>query len=144
MLNRFCRVELRTTDAVGARDFYAKVLGHDRSVIWPLHEQALARGAPPHWLGTLGVADPELAAKAFMDRGAKQLGPTFRTRDGGQAVILRDPGGAVVALATRPQANTETGVVWHVLNTSNAVEATTNYVEQFGWACTDPMDLGAH
>jgi hypothetical protein len=141
---KFCRIELRTTDAGGARDFYAKILGHDRSVIWPLHEQALARGAPPHWLGTLGVEDAERAAEAFVERGAARLGPTFPTSDGGQAVILRDSGGAVLAVATRPRGNTETGVVWHVLNTNNASQATTNYVEQFGWKATDRIDLGAH
>jgi hypothetical protein len=141
---KFCRFDLRTTDAGGARDFYARILGHGRSVIWPLHEQALARGARPHWLGTLGVEDAERQVTAFVARGATRLGPTPPTSDGGQGVILRDPGGALLAIAPRPGRNTETGVVWHVLNTNNAMQATTNYVEQFGWEPTDRIDLGAH
>jgi hypothetical protein len=140
---KFCRFDLRTTDAGGAREFYARVLGHDRSVIWPLHEQARARGAQPHWLGTLGVEDAERVATAFVERGATRLGPTLPTSDGGQSVILRDPGGAVLAVATRPRENTESGVVWHVLHTNDAVQATTNYVEQVGWEPTERVDLGA-
>src|SRR5258706_9882284 len=113
-MTKFFRFDLRTTDADAARAFYAKILGHDRAVIWPLHEQALARGARPHWLGYLGVADVERATAELVERGAMRLGPTLPTGDGGQAVVLRDPGGAVVAVA-RPPANVEAGVkvVWH-------------------------------
>lgn len=141
---RFGRFDLRTTDAGGARAFYARVLGHDRSVIWPLHEQALARGARPHWLGTLGVEDAERAATAFVQRGATRLGPTRPTPVGGAGVVLRNPGGALLAVATRPGGNTETGVAWHVLHTKSAVQATTNYREVFGWEPTNRVDLGAH
>jgi uncharacterized protein len=141
---KFCRFDLRTTDAVGARDFYARILGHERSVIWPLHEQALARGARPHWLGTLGVEDAERQVAAFVERGATRLGPTPPMSDGGQGVVLRDPGGALLAVAPRSGGNTETGVVWHVLNTSNAAQAKRNYVEQFAWEPADCIDLGAH
>jgi uncharacterized protein len=142
MTTRFCRFELRTTDADAARTFYEKVLGHERAVIWPLHEQALARGAPPHWLGNLGVEDVERATAAFVERGATRLGPTRPTRDGRQAGVLRDPGGAVLALTTPPRAPTEVtvDVAWHVLNTKEAVRAATNYRELFGWDFT----LGAH
>ncbi len=145
-MKNFFRVELRTTDAAGARDFYARILGHDRAVIWTLHEQALARGARPHWLGLLGVEDPERAAAAFVERGAARLGPTGLRADGSQVAVLRDPGGAVVAVATRPQADAEAGVgvVWHVLNTNDAARATTNYADLFGWVPADRVDLGAH
>jgi predicted enzyme related to lactoylglutathione lyase len=143
---QFSRYELRTTDADAARAFYASILGHDRAVIWPLHEQALARGARPHWLGHLGVEDVERAAAAFVERGAMQLGPILPTRDGGQVVVLRDPGGALVAVATPPPANAEArvDVAWHVLNTNDVARATANYRELFGWEFTDRIDLGAH
>jgi hypothetical protein len=143
-MTTFCRFALRTTDAGGARDFYSKVLGHDRAVIWPLHEHALARGARPHWLGHLGVNDAERTVAAFVERGAMRLGPTLPTGDGGQAVVLRDPGGAVLAVATRPQSNTKPSVdvVWHVLNTTDAVRATLNYTDLFGWELVGRVDLG--
>lgn len=144
-MTTFCRFDLRTTDANAARAFYARLLGHDRAAIWPLHEQALARGARPHWLGRLGVADVERAAAAFVERGATRLGPTGPTSDGGQAAVLRDPGGALVAVGTPPppHAQTPLDVVWHVLNTNDAERATANYRELVGWELTGRIDAGA-
>jgi uncharacterized protein len=77
---------------------------------------------------------------------AMRLGPTQPTGDGGHAVVLRDPGGAVVAVATPPPANAEArvDVVWHVLNTNAVARATANYRELFGWELTDRVGLGAH
>jgi predicted enzyme related to lactoylglutathione lyase len=141
---RFCRFELRTTDADAARAFYARILGHDRAVIWPLHEQALARGARPHWVGYLGVEDVGRTSAAFIERGATRLGPAPPTVEGGEAVVLRDPGGAIVALAT-PQANVGANVaaVWQVLNTNDIERVTASYRELFGWELTDRTELGA-
>jgi predicted enzyme related to lactoylglutathione lyase len=132
---KFCRLELRTTDADAARAFYPKVLGHDRAVIWPLHEQALARGARPHWLGYLGAVDVEPATAAFIERGATRLGPAPPTVAGGQAAVLRDPGGALVALSTPPPPDASASVeaAWHVLHTNDAARAMVNYHELFGW-----------
>jgi len=143
-MTMFCRFDLRTTDVESARAFYTTILGHDRAVIWPLHEQALARGARPHWLGQLGVEDVEGATAAFVERGAAVLGPPRGTRDGGQIVVLRDPGGAVLALGTpRPaSARAPTDVVWHVLNTNGAARAIDNYRDLFGWALTRTVDRG--
>ncbi len=144
-MTTFGQFALRTTDADAARDFYARILGRDRAEIWPLHEQALARGAKPHWLGHLGVQDAERAAAAFVERGATRLGPARPTRDGGEAVVLRDPGGAVLAVATRPNENPGPGaeVVWHLLHTSNVARSTKDYAELFGWEFTGRVDLGA-
>jgi predicted enzyme related to lactoylglutathione lyase len=141
----FCRFDLRTTDAEAAGAFYAAILGHRRSTIWPLHEQARARGARPHWLGRLWVEDAERAAAAFEARGATRLGPTQRAGDGGEAAVLRDPGGAVVAVGTPSPGNAgaPVDVVWHVLNTNDVARATTNYKDLFGWEFTDRVDLGA-
>jgi predicted enzyme related to lactoylglutathione lyase len=141
-MTEFCRFDLRTTDADAARAFYTSVLGHDRAAIWPLHEQALARGARPHWLGHLGVEDFERAAAAFVERGAMPLGPTRPTADGGQAAVLRDPGGALVSVGTPPPANVKTGIeaVWHVLNTSDVARAAANYHDLFGWEVSDRLE----
>jgi predicted enzyme related to lactoylglutathione lyase len=143
-MTKFCRFELRTTDAEASREFYRRILGHDRAVIWPLHEQALARGARPHWLGYVGVEDVERATAAFVELGAMQLGPAPPTVEGGRAAVLRDPGGAVVALATRPPANVKTSieVSWHVLNTNHVTRATAHYHDLFGWAVSDRVELG--
>ena len=143
-MTKFSRFDLRTTNVDAARAFYSKVLGHGRASIWPLHEQALARGARPHWLGHLGVADLEEATAAFLRRGATRLGPMRPTPDGGQCEVLRDRGGAVVALASLPADGLEQGVtvVWHVLNT-HGPDAPADYRELFGWALHDRLELGA-
>jgi len=144
-MTKFSRIELRTTDAEAARTFYSSVLGHDRAVIWPLHEQALARGAKPHWLGQLEVPDLDLANAQFIARGASPLGPIRPTHDAGRVAVLRDPGGAIVALLTPPPASTvrDPGVVWHVLNTNESERAKANYCELFGWSLATELDLGA-
>ena len=140
-MTTFCRFDLRTTDAERARAFYARLLGHDRARIWPLHEQAIARGARPHWLGHLEVEDAERTAAAFVERGAVRFGPTMALRDGGQAVVLRDPGGAVVAVSSGLAAAPGVDVVLHVLNTSDAARAMVNYRDLFGWAHVDRVDI---
>src|SRR6185369_9506031 len=111
---------LRTTDAPAARAFYAAVLGRDDAEIFPLHEQALARGARPHWLGFLEVDDVDAAVLAMTARGATALGPKWVNPAGLEAATLRDSGGALLALAkpnrqaavvSRPE------VVWYHLST---------------------------
>lgn len=138
MTTRFRRYELRTTDADAARGFYAKLLGHERAIVWPLHEQARARGAVAHWLGSIEVAsaqDLERASAGFVERGATLLGPTRPTPGGGQVSVLRDPGGAIVAVATHAASELvpTVDVSWHALNTNDLPSAIANYGALFGW-----------
>jgi len=141
-MTKFGRFDLRTTDVEAARAFYTRLFGHERAVIWPLHEQALARGARPHWLGHLGVANPEQSAADFIARGATRLGPARATEDGGAAMVLRDPGGALVALSTPPRLDhAELDVAWHILNTRDAQQASANYCELFGWQAMETEEL---
>src|SRR4051812_43714047 len=95
---KFFHYVLRTTDVAAARAFYSAVLGTSDAEIVQLHEQALARGARPHWLGLLEVAEVEVAAAAFATRGAAPLGPKWVDARGLEAAVMRDPGGAVIAL----------------------------------------------
>lgn len=83
---------------------------------------------------------------AFIARGAVQLGPTFTTDDRGQFAILRDPGGAIVALAAPPQADAAPvlEVPYCVLNTNDAAAARANYSALFGWDIAESVTAGAH
>ena len=91
---------LRTTDQLAARQFYAEVLGHDGMTIVPLHEQALARGARPHWLGQIEVDDLDATAAAFAAQGGQPLGPIGTFPDGRRFAAFRDPGGALIGLTS--------------------------------------------
>jgi uncharacterized protein len=143
-MTRFCRIELRTTNVPAARGFYRALLGDDGADIVPLPAEAIARGARPHWLGHLGVDDVEGLVRAFVAEGATSLGPIRPSATGGAVAILRDPGGAVVALATPPPVPVRADVVWHSLNTADLARATASYCALLGWQLTEAVDLGRH
>jgi uncharacterized protein len=111
----------------------------------PLHEAAIARGARPHWLGFLDVGEVEPAAAAFAQRGAMAMGPRWVNPRGLEAAMMRDPGGALLALAKPPPVPRPGGsgleVAWHVLNTPDVERAKTSYAEQFGWCFEEPVQL---
>ena len=139
-LSRFSRHVLRTTDVAAATAFYDAVLGQRRDEIVPLPEAAIARGARPLWLGHIGVSEvggAEVMAARFVERGALHLGPTSAAGD----VVLRDPGGAFLAL-TDARAEPTTGVVWYQLNTRDRAAAEANYTALFGWSFTEQLELG--
>ena len=146
MSNVFCRYDLRTLDVDAARSFYEDVLALDfgapSSIVaaWPLHEQARARGVPPHWLGQIGVEDLEAFAKRLVELGGERLGATVRANDGAVYAAIRDPFGAVVALresAHRPQ---QSPVSWHQLHTRDLERAWATYSDLFGWTETGAIE----
>ena len=107
----------------------------------------MARGARPHWLGCIEVAEVAAAVAAFGARGATPLGPRWVNPQGLEAQVLRDPGGAIVALARQaPGGASSAGpeVVWHLLNTADVERAKTNYRELFGWQLEEPVDNRSH
>jgi hypothetical protein len=97
-------------------------------------------------LGCIDVGDEvERAAAAFGERGAMSLAPIWTNPEGITAAVMRDPGGAVVALARPPQASARAQnppVVWHLLHTQDLERAVSNYRELFGWEFHEPVDLG--
>lgn len=150
-MSRFFDYRLRTTDVAAARAFYMSVLGNSNAEIVRLHEQALARGARPHWLGCIDVGEVDAAASVFGARGATSLGPKWVNPQGLEAAVMRDPGGAVVALAKPGPAPGPSSVavacpdvVWHLLHTADVERAKANYGELFGWKFLEPLDLGSH
>lgn len=146
---RFVHLQLRTNDVDDARSFYESVLGPGargaRDIV-QMPEQARARGAPAHWLGHLEVEDVDDATASFVKRGAMALGPKRTGEHGFEAAVVREPGGAVVALARslageparRGGAGTE--AVWHQLNTVDVERAMEDYRVLFGWSFGDPID----
>ncbi|MFT3710125.1 MAG: hypothetical protein QM817_21040 [Archangium sp.] len=130
------KLTLRTSNVDAARDFYAKVLGEASSLdIVQLHEQAVARGAKPHWLGFIQVDDVDALTAKFVERGAAVLSPKWVNPLGLEAAVLRDPGGAIVALGKPPPnfASHGPAVAFRVLNTNDVETAKKNYGDLFGW-----------
>jgi predicted enzyme related to lactoylglutathione lyase len=80
----------------------------------------------------------EATAARFVERGAMRLGPPPGV---GDFVVLRDPGGAIVAV-TDSSAESSAGVVWHQLNTRDPDTAATNYSALFDWSFTEKVELG--
>lgn len=138
------RYVLRTTDAPAAREFYAALLGHHRTPIVPLHEQALARGARPHWLGMIEVDDVDSSLQAFAERGAEQLGPVGTFPDGRKFAVLRDPGGAIIGLTTPAAHDDPDLVMWHQLNSNDPARAVEAYASLFGWRFTHTVTHPEH
>ncbi len=144
----FRRYVLRTLDVEAARAFYREIAGLDFSEspeksgieVWPLHEQARARGAPPHWLGQLAVADVETTVDRLLELGAERLGPTVKGRDGAAFATLRDPIGAVVGVRESMPPPERAPVAWHHLNTRDHERAWTVYAELFGWQHTETVE----
>jgi uncharacterized protein len=149
----FCWYEIRTTDVDAARAFYAEVADwqvdaardpgafyageHRAAGISALPEQARARGAPPHWLGHIRVADVDGAVDRMVERGAQRLGPA---RSGADLAILRDPLGAVLAVSSR--ADRSDAVAWHELHTTDEARAWSIYADVFAWEPSKVLDLG--
>lgn len=144
-MNRFFHYQLRTTDVPAAREFYACVLGRDQADVSPLDPQALARGARPHWLGHLGVADVNAAAATLVARGAALLKPSFVNAQGLEMAVLRDPGGAIVALSKPDAARRLPApeVVWHQLSTPDVLGALESYRELLAWDFQSPFEVGS-
>jgi|HubBroStandDraft_6_1064221.scaffolds.fasta_scaffold55544_3 predicted enzyme related to lactoylglutathione lyase len=149
---RFCRYDLRTTDPEAARRFYADVLGLDLTgapsdgepsmlAVWLLHEQARARGAPPHWLGHIGVTDVDASVERLLELGSERLGATVRASDGAVYATLRDPSGAVVAVRADTRRPRGSPVAWHQLHTRDLDRAWATYSDLFGWTHTETLDV---
>lgn len=128
---------LRTTDPAGARAFYAPLVG-DAWEAETLPAGARARGAVPHWLGALGVADVPTTLAAFVAEGAQPLGPASAER-----AILRGPGDAILALRRGP-ADVRPGVAQVVLNVRDPDRAQARLEALCGWrfAPLDPSGTG--
>ncbi len=139
----FSKIELRTHDIKAARAFYASVLGYEVKHIVGLPEVAAARGAPPHWLGHIGIGNVDECASTFVANGAQRLGPTQQTSSGGKMALMRDAGGAVVALSNACDEVLGVDVAWYQLLTADLEKATANYHDSLGWCMTERIDLGA-
>jgi uncharacterized protein len=131
MANGFVRFTLRTSDVEAARSFYDALLEEGAPDASELPASLRARGARPHWLGYLATPEFDRTMEAFVVRGATRLG---------NGDLLRDPGGAILAL-TSPQDKSRRDVVWQQLLTPDSGRAKRDYGELFGMTIGPRMDV---
>ena len=168
---RFVWYELMTTDMKAAGDFYASVVGwtvqaspmpgmdytlfmSGESMIAGLMnqpEESRKMGAPPSWIGYVGVDDIDAATAR-----AKQLGGTVyvEPRDipnMGRFSVVADPQMAVFSMfqavpardpPPAPPPGTPGQIGWHELYASDWEKAFAFYSDMFGWQKDQAMEMG--
>lgn len=130
----FVHWTLRTLDVDAARAFYTDLLDEGAPDVTVLPAAAHARGARPHWLGHLAAPDVATATAAFVARGALRLGA---------GELLREPGGAVLAL-TAATGRSRGDVVWQQLFTADPDRAQADYGALFGMRPRGRVEVPPH
>lgn len=174
---RFVWHELMTTDAKAAAAFYGSVVGWGTQD-WPgpvpnmpdatyrfftngstpatglmeLTNSACASGAKPGWLGSIGVADVDVAFAKAQQLGASAYVPPTDIQDVGRFATMADPQKAAFVLfapkpmeggAGEPPGRGVPGHVgWHELHATDWQGAFAFYEAMFGWKKEQPFDMG--
>jgi uncharacterized protein len=101
-------------------------------------------GAPPKWMGAIGVEDVDETARKAEAAGASVVTPPTGIPDTGRFAVLADPQGAVFSVyssASEDSSPSEGVFVWDELHTSDVDAAKAFYGELFGWSAKD-QDMG--
>jgi uncharacterized protein len=163
--NRPTWVDLSTSDAAAARDFYSKVLGwhvevnpdplyggyglakidgRDAAGIGP----AQSADQPTAWSMYVGTDDVEALAAKVTAAGGAVIAPPFDVGDQGRMAVFADPTGASISAwqGTQMSGFQTTGAGaygWSELTTTDIDKALPFYKDVFGWdARRSPMPGG--
>ena len=162
---RFLWYELMTTDTKAAKAFYAKVMGWEpRDAGAPgmsytlfavgedavcgltdLREDARRAGAPPKWIGYVGVDDVDAAADQVKRLGGVVLVPPTSVPGISRVSVVADPQQATLVLckwlqpgeAKAPDTGAAGRVGWHELLAADWERAFSFYSALFGWQRAD-------
>ena len=156
----FCWVELGTTNAEAAKNFYRilfgwdyedhsmgpdgmytiiKLNGKDVGGLYQLSSAMLQEGMPPHWLSYVAVTSAEDATAQAISAGGAVIKEPFDAGPNGRMSVIQDPTGAVFATwqaKAHPGAGAyrEIGAsCWNELGTSDSQKAGDFYAALFGW-----------
>jgi hypothetical protein len=168
-LGRFCWHELLTTDPEAAPGFYKQIAGWDTAAwngagdspytmwmngessiggIMKLPPEAVAGGAPAHWLAHVSTPDLDATVAKVKELGGQVL-TQIEVPEVGRFVVIRDPQGAVLS-AYQPTegAPGHDGPAavgefsWSELATQGWQGAWSFYSQVFGWQETGQHDMG--
>lgn len=163
----FAWVDLRTTDLVAAKRFYATLFGWSYTDadadgrpytvaslegdavagVKPLAEEQVARDVSPFWLNYVAVEDADAAAARTRELGGTVHAEPFDTGAGPRSVIA-DPTGATLCLWQSGEGigacrvNDPGCLTWNELSTTDVPAAIRFYTGLFGWRI-EPSDTGA-
>src|SRR5690349_8895037 len=156
----FCWVELGTTDAGAAKNFYKELFGwdyHDESMgpdgvytivklngkdvggLYQLSPEMLQQGLPSHWLSYVSVDNADDATAQAVAAGGRVMKEPFDAGPNGRMSIIQDPTGPVFAMwqaKAHPGAGAyrEFGALcWNELGTGDTDKAGDFYTTLFGW-----------
>lgn len=165
--NTFCWPELMTSDAGGAKKFYAAVFGWDLAdspvgpdqiytmatlggknvgALYQLNDAQRAQGVPPNWLSYVSVADLDATLARAKQLGAAIVVDAMDVFDIGRMAVVADPQGAAFALWQPKQhigaqiVNEPGTLCWNELYTPNLDASGAFYTRLFDWTSrTDNM-----
>lgn len=162
----FCWVDLATTDADSAMNFYGELFGWqaeditgaeggaytmlhlDGDEVCALYEMEAARreqGVPPHWSSYVSVEDAEETASRARELGGTVVGEPREVLDMGRMAVVADPVGATFAMwepeswIGASRVNDPGCLTWNDLQTRDANVSVGFYSDLFGWE-TLPME----
>lgn len=114
----------------------------------PLPAEAIAGGAPTHWLPYIGTPDVDATVKKAEGLGASVFVPPTEIPTVGRFAILADPHGAVFAAFApaedepdQPEPNTPGAISWHELLSGDPEGDFDFYAALFGWEKTQAHDM---
>jgi predicted enzyme related to lactoylglutathione lyase len=156
----FSWVDLTTSDAAAAKDFYGALLG------WDFEDNEIPGGGiysmcrvegenaagisesadhPPHWNNYVTVASADESAARAKELGAALIEEPFDVMEAGRMALLVDPTGAALCL-WEPRETIGAGRVndlgcltWNELHTPDPAAALEFYTGLFGWG-TEAME----
>ena len=159
--------ELLTTDPVGARSFYADVLGWsytpfagaampydmvqrpDGHAIGGIMSIPAGMNYPPHWEMYVAVENLDETIAKVQRLGGKSLSGVIDVPGTGRLSTMLDPQGGVFAIIQpspreqTPEVEAAAGdVAWRELYTTDVMAAKQFYCDLFGWKETGAFDMG--
>jgi uncharacterized protein len=160
----FSWVDLTTSDADGAKEFYGALFGWDYEdneipgdggvyTMCKLDGDYVAAipgstdQAPPHWNNYVTVANVDESAAKAKELGADMVEEPFDVMEAGRMAFFNDPTGAALCIwqageAIGAQRVNEPGcLTWNELHTPDPAKALEFYSGLFGWS-TEEMDTG--
>jgi predicted enzyme related to lactoylglutathione lyase len=167
-VKKFVWYDLMTSDLKAAGDFYSKVVGWgtmDSGIVErPYHiftkGQSFigglmpvppdAAGAPPAWMGYIGVDNVDAYVKRVTDAGGQvRRAPEDIPNGIGRFAIVADPHGVTFALFSSPAGDPPTETLnelghigWHELYAGDLESAWGFYSGLFGWEKSSGFDMG--